>query len=151
MDKLSPKVWSQWTNGPLPIWSPGQTVPIKFGSPGQMVPQNLVPWTNGPLTIWSPYLQIITACPTGQTEYFRDHLSRVAKLVGDHLSMETEFDGDRCSKGINFMRVICPGGPEVRELKWVWDQTCRSQYGGHNLPPSWNRVNSSAKIWWGKC
>ena len=30
--------------------------------------------------------------------------------------METEFDGDRCSKGINFMRIVCPGGPEVRGL-----------------------------------
>ena len=36
---------------------------------------------------------------------------------GDHLSMGTEFDGDRLSSGINFMGIICPGGQEVGDRK----------------------------------
>ena len=43
------------------------------------------------------------------------------KLVGDHLSMGTEFDGGRLSRGINFMGIICPGEQEVGERK-SWDQ-----------------------------
>ena len=39
------------------------------------------------------------------------------KLVGDHLSMEIEIDGDRLSRGINFMGIIRPGGQEVGDRK----------------------------------
>ena len=39
------------------------------------------------------------------------------KLVGDHLSIGTEFDGDRLSRGINFMGIVCPGGQEVGDQK----------------------------------
>ena len=81
--KLSPKIWSPWTNGPQPIWSPWTNGPHQIWSP----------WTNGPQPIWSPYFQIITACPPGQTEYSKDHLSRETKLVGDYLTIGTNFWG----------------------------------------------------------
>ena len=85
IDKWSPKIWSPWTNGPQSIWSL---------------------WTNSPQQIWSPYFQIITACPPGQTEYSRYHLSMGTKLVGDHLSMATKFLG-----------TICPWGQKVGDRK----------------------------------
>ena len=31
--------------------------------------------------------------------------------------MGTKFDGDRLSRGINFMRIVCPGGQEVGDRK----------------------------------
>ena len=31
--------------------------------------------------------------------------------------MGTEFDGDRLSRGINFMGIVCPGGQEVGDQK----------------------------------
>ena len=31
--------------------------------------------------------------------------------------METKFEGDRLSKGINFMGIICTGGQEVGDRK----------------------------------
>jgi hypothetical protein len=83
---LAPHFLSPLTNDPHKIDPPGQTVPIKFGPHGQTVP-----------IIWSLYFQIPTACPPGQTEYSRDHLSRGTKLVGDHLSMGTELVGDHLS------------------------------------------------------
>ena len=101
MDKWSPKIRSPWTNGPQPIWSPWTNGPHQIWSP----------WTNGPQPIWSPYFQIITACPPGQTEYSRDHLSRGTKLVGDHLSRGTKFLGTICPGGPNLMGTVCPGGP----------------------------------------
>ena len=60
---------------------------------------------------------------------FEDHLS-MGKFVGGHLS-----------RGVNFMRIICPGGQEVG------DQKSRDQMGSgpnvsqpksrppHSLPP----------------
>ena len=39
------------------------------------------------------------------------------QIFGDHLSMGTEFDGDRLSRGINFMGIVCPGGQEVGDRK----------------------------------
>ena len=33
--------------------------------------------------------------------------------MGDHLSMGTEFEGDRLSRGIDFMGIVCLGGQEV--------------------------------------
>ena len=44
------------------------------------------------------------------------------KLVGDHLSKGNEFDGERLSRGINFMGIICPGGQGVGDRK-SGDQT----------------------------
>ena len=79
---------------PNQFGSPGQTVPIKFGSHGQMVPQNLVP-----LDKWSPINLVLvfpTACPPGQMEYYRDFLSRQTKLVGNNLSIGTNFFGTIC-------------------------------------------------------
>ena len=35
------------------------------------------------------------------------------ELVGDHLSMGTEFDGDHLSRGINFTGIVCLGGQEA--------------------------------------
>jgi hypothetical protein len=114
---------------------PGQRIPIKLipldkRSRSNSVPMDkwstniCSPWTNGPQPIWSPYFWIPTACPLGQTEYSRDHLSRGTKLVGDHLYMETEFFGDhlsmgtelvrfRLSRGTNQLGTNC-GGPNVR-------------------------------------
>ena len=99
---------------PMDKWSPTNLVPLDKRSPSNLVPLDKwspkiwSPWTNGPQPIWSPYSQIITACPPGQTEYFRDHLSRGTKLVGDHLSMGTELVGDHLSRGTNCR------GPNVR-------------------------------------
>ena len=31
--------------------------------------------------------------------------------------MGTKFDGDRLSRGINFMEIVCPGGKEVGDQK----------------------------------
>ena len=31
--------------------------------------------------------------------------------------METEFDGDHLSSGINFIGMFCPGGPDVGDPK----------------------------------
>ena len=42
-------------------------------------------------------------------------------MFGDHLSIGTKFDGDRLSRGINFMVIICPGEQEVGDRK-SWDQ-----------------------------
>ena len=39
------------------------------------------------------------------------------QIFGDHLYMETEFDGDRLSRGINFMGIVCPGRQEVGDQK----------------------------------
>ena len=39
------------------------------------------------------------------------------QILGDYLSMGTEFDGDLFSMGINFMGIVCPGGQEVGDRK----------------------------------
>ena len=97
---------------PMDKWSPTNLVPLDKRSPSNLVPLDKwspkiwSPWTNGPQPIWSPYFQIITAYPHGQTEYFRDHLYRGTKLVGDYLSMGTEFLG-----------TTCPWGQEVGDQK----------------------------------
>ena len=39
------------------------------------------------------------------------------QIFGDHLSMVTEFDGDRLSRGINFKGIVCSGGQEVGDRK----------------------------------
>ena len=39
------------------------------------------------------------------------------ELVGDHLSMGTEFDRHHLSRGINFIEIVCPGGQEVGDRK----------------------------------
>ena len=39
------------------------------------------------------------------------------QAFGDYLSMGTEFDGDCLSRGINFMRIFCPGGQDVGDWK----------------------------------
>ena len=31
------------------------------------------------------------------------------QIFGDHMSMGTECDGDHLLRGINFMRIVCPG------------------------------------------
>ena len=73
MDKWSPQIWSPWTKGDQPIWSPWTNGPHQIWSP----------WTNGPQPIWSQYLQIITACPPGQTEYSRDQIGWGPCVHGD--------------------------------------------------------------------
>ena len=62
-----------------------------------MVLTKKVPMDKSSPPIRSMYFRISTACPSGQTEYSRDHLSWGAKLVEDHLSM-----------GIKFSGIICP-------------------------------------------
>ena len=39
------------------------------------------------------------------------------QIFGDHLSLATEFDGDRLSRGINFMGIVCPVGHKVGDRK----------------------------------
>ena len=39
------------------------------------------------------------------------------QILGDHLSMRTEFVGDHLSREIDFMGIICPGGQEVGDRK----------------------------------
>ena len=68
-------------------------------------------WTNGPQPIWSPYSRISAACPSGQTEYSRDHLSGGIKLVGDHLSMGPKFLRIICPWGLNWLQTVCAEGP----------------------------------------
>ena len=54
-----------------------------------------------------------------------------SQLVGDQLSMGTEFDGDHLSRGINLMGIVCPGRQEVGDrksgIKWVRDHMRSSQ------------------------
>ena len=69
-------------------------------------PTNLVP-----LDKWSLEYSF---CPGGQVVGIRKYGDQI---FGDHLSMGTEFDGDRLSRGINFMGIICPGGQEVEDWK----------------------------------
>ena len=101
-----PHFLSPWINDPLKIDPPGQTVPIKFGPSGQMVPKNLVP-----LDKWSLEYSV---CPGGQAVGIQKYGDQI---IGDHLSIGTEFDGDRLSRGINFMGIVCPGGQEVGDRK----------------------------------
>ena len=39
------------------------------------------------------------------------------RILRDHLSKGTEFNGDRLSRSINFMGIVCPGGQEVGDQK----------------------------------
>ena len=91
-----------------------------------MVPNQFSPHIPGspkpvPLDKWSLGYSI---CQEGQAVGIREYGDQIGwgrfvqgdQIFWNHLSMGTEFDGDRCFKGINFMRVICPGRPEVREL-----------------------------------
>ena len=103
--------WSPSNLVPMDKWSPTNLVPLDKRSPSNFVPLDKwspkiwSSWTNGPRPIWSPYFQIITACPPGQTEYSRDHLSRGTKLVWDHLSRGPNF------WGLNWLGTVCPEGP----------------------------------------
>ena len=99
----SPFNWSLWTNGP-----PTNSVPMDKRSP-----KIRTPWTNGPQPIWSPYFWIPTACPPGQKEYSRDHLSMGTKLVGT-----------TCPRGPNF------GGPFVHGDQIGWDHLSRGTGSG---------------------
>ena len=90
---------------PMEKWSP------KIWSPTNLVPNNLVPNQFGPHPIWSPYIWIPIACPHGQTDYSRDHLSRGTKLVANHLSMGTKFLGPVAPWGQNWLGTVCPEGP----------------------------------------
>ena len=53
------------------------------------------------------------------------------KLVGDHLSMGTEFDG-------NLMGIVCPGGQEVG------DQKSGDQIGSR---PNVSQPSKSTTVW----
>ena len=48
---------------------------------------------------------------------YRDQIVQGDQILGDHLSMETKFDGYCLSRGINFMGIICTGGQEVGDRK----------------------------------
>ena len=99
MDRLSPKIWSPWTNGLQP---------------------------SVPLDKWSLEYSI---CPWGQAVGIRKYGDRIGwgpfvhgdQSFGDHLSVGTEFVGDHLSRGINFIGIVCPGGQSVRDRKY-WDQ-----------------------------
>ena len=41
------------------------------------------------------------------------------QIFVDHLPMGTKFDGDRLSRGINFIGIICSGGQKVGDRKSV--------------------------------
>ena len=60
---------------------------------GKRFPTDLVPLDKWSRKICSPYFQILTACPPGQTDYSRYHLSRGTELVGDRLSRGTNCGG----------------------------------------------------------
>ena len=90
----SPVNWSLWTNGPQPIQSPWTNGPQKLGPPGQAVGIRKYEDRIG----WGPFVQ-------GE------------QIFRDHLSMGTEFDGDRFSRGIVFMGIFCLGGQEVGDRK----------------------------------
>ena len=121
-----PHFLSPWTNEPHKIDPPGQMVPIKLDPHGQLVSNYLVPnylipldkwssiiwspWTNGPQPIWSLYFPI--ACPSGQTEYYRDHLSWWTKLVGDHLPRGTNCGGPNVSQPL-VCQSLCQIGSKM--------------------------------------
>ena len=125
----SPDIWSS-TVGPQLIGPSGQTVPNQFGPHGQMVPKNLVPmdkWSPAnlvPLDKWSIEYSV---CPGGQAVGIRKYGNRIGcglfvqgdQILGDHLSMGTEFVGDHFLQGDRFYGdCLSMGtgsrGPEVR-------------------------------------
>ena len=97
IERWSQKIWSPWTNGPQPICSPRQMVRGIFRLSRGKIQKD------GDRIGWGPFV-----CGD---QMFEDHLS-MGKFVGGHLS-----------RGVNFMRIICPGGQEVG------DQKSRDQMG----------------------
>ena len=64
-------------------------------------------------------------------------------FFGDHLSMGTKCSGDRLSREINFMGIICPGGHEVGNRK-SGDQMCRSPF--HDIVGGPEKVHKYADV-----
>ena len=60
------------------------------------------------------------------------------QILGDHLSMGTEFDRDHLSRGINLMGIVCPEGQEVGDRKFG-DQMGS---GPNALQPSRGQINT---------
>ena len=122
-----PHFLSPWTNNPHKIDPHGQLVSIKFGPHEQMVPQNLVP-----LDKWSPtnLVHVILdphTCPSGQTEYSRDHLSRETKYrLGTICIWGLNF-WDHLSMGPNWLGTVCPEGPII------WGPHCGVQMSGDHM------------------
>ena len=108
---LVPHFLSPWTCGPQKFGPPGQMVPKQFGLPGQtvpnrfgppeqMVPQNFVPIFPNHHSL-SPWTNRILKVP----------FVLGTKLVGNHLSMGTEFWGTICPWGQYWLETVCPEGP----------------------------------------
>ena len=80
-------------------------------------PINLVP-----LNKWSLEYSV---CPEGQAVGIRKYWDQIGwgpffqgdQNFGYHWSLGTEFDGDRFSREINLMGIICQGGQEVGDRK----------------------------------
>ena len=124
----TPIDWSLWTNGPQPIQSPWTNGPQKFGPRGQMVPNQFGPHGQMVPRIFlssrgtgcgDPEIRgpnwLGTICPGGPNSW--GPFVQGDQILGDHLSMGTEFDGDHLSRGINLMGIVCPGGQEVGARK----------------------------------
>ena len=81
-------------------------VPNQFSPHKQMVPrifrlsrgQAVGIWKYGDQIGWGPFVQ-------------------EDQILGDHLSLGTELDGDHLSRRINFMGIVCPVGQEVGDQK----------------------------------
>ena len=114
---LVPKPFDPWTSGP-----PREMIPIKLIPLDQQSPSNLVP-----LDKWSPtnLVPLDKWSPTNLVPIFPNHHSlspwtnRIlkvpfvlgTKLVGNHLSMGTEFWGTICPWGQYWLETVCPEGP----------------------------------------
>ena len=101
--------------------------PQLIGPPGQTVPNQFTPMVL--MDKWSPtnFFRLdklslkYSICPGGQAVGIPKYEERIDwgpfvqgdQILGDHLSMETEFVGDHFFRGINFMGMVCPGGQEV--------------------------------------
>ena len=151
-DTFGPKrIWSLdiWfaTIGPQLIGPSGQTVPNQFSPHGQMVPKNSVPmekWSSTNLFSLDKWFLEYFICPEGQAVGIRKYGDQIDwrqfvqgnQILGDHLFMGTKFDGDRLSRGIEFMEIVCPGGKEVGDQKsrdqmgTIWDQMLHNQSPG---------------------
>ena len=106
VQKIS-KISSQ-TPDPQKAIVPGQMVPNQCGPPEQMVPrifclsrgQDVGIQKSGDQIGWGPFVQ--------EDQLFGDHMSMGTEFDGDRLPTGDQFYGDGLSRGINFMGTVCP-------------------------------------------
>ena len=87
-------------------YGPWTFVPQLIGPSGQTIPNQSVPMDK-----WSLEYSVCQRAQAVGIQKYKD------QILGDHLSLGTKFDGDRLSRGINFMGIVCPGGQEVGDRK----------------------------------